>query len=206
MRLAIIFALVVSTLPSIGNAQSNAIELPKLVEAFMIQPSSSPEWSMGAHQSTPQIIWSSSGVESRPQCGSFTSCRRGRTRVLLNGKEMQHLRQRLEPVPWDLFMASKSPDRFGPEQITISPLCDTVQCAFDFRKAMTVRGFTLRQVCKAGPAPFQQAAYLVTKGAKRTYAVMTDSSGSGGVSTSLTLFFNPPSDTTDLCADAKNAE
>lgn len=93
MKFAVALALAVAAFPDVSYAQTKAIELPKLVEEFMVQSGSSPEWSMGAGASTPQIAWKSSGVEDRSHCGSYTSCRRGTTRVLVNGKEIQHLRQ-----------------------------------------------------------------------------------------------------------------
>ena len=203
MKLAASLAMVALALPGICQAQSKAIDLPKLVAAFMVKPGSNPEWSMGADQTTPQIKWTSSGVESRPDCGIYISCRRGSARIRFNGKEMQQLQQRLEPALWDLFMTSTSPAKFGPEEIEISP---SGFFTFDFKKAMNVKGFSLKQICKAGPAPMRQTAYEVRNGASRVYAVVNDSLGSGGASTSLSLFFNAPSNAADLCAEAKNAE
>lgn len=189
-----------------SRAEPNAITLPKLIETFMFRPGDAPEWSMGAGASTPQISWKSSGVENRPNCGAYEFCRRGTTRVLLNGKEMQHLRKRLEPVPWELFMYSKNLAKFGPEEVSILPSCDTVQCAFDFKAAMGDNKFALTEICKAGPASFSQVAYAISKEGKRIYAVVSENLGSGGSSTGLTLFFRAPPRPKDFCSEAKSAE
>ena len=202
----IMAAIAISIVPYAKAQSRSAIELSKLIEVFLTSPRTGLDWSMGAGKSTPQIIWQSSGTESQPNCGDYVSCRRGTTRVLLNGKEMQHLRQRLEPVPWQLFMASESPARFGPEQIVISPSCDTVECSFDFKKSLSNGKFVLTELCAAGPAPLRQTAYEVKQGSRVTYAVVTESSGSGGSSTSLTLYPDKPVDQEALCAEAKKAE
>lgn len=206
MKSGIALGLVIMVVSGMSYAYPKAIDLRGLVEAFMVEPGSGPEWSMGANASTPQIVWESSGIDERPQCGVYESCRRGTTRVLLNGKEMQHLRQRLEPVPWVLFMASQSLKKFGPEQVAIAPLCDTVECSFGFEKAMKSKGFILKQLCKAGPASFRQSAYEVTKGKKQIYAVVGEHQGSGGDSTDLTLFFKSPIRSDDFCSEAKSVE
>ncbi len=181
----------------------SAIELSKLIEVFMMPGSTGQEWSMGASSSTPQIKWISSGIESSQKNGSY---RRGNARVLLNGKEMQHLRERLEPVTWNLYMASDSLAKFGPEKIDIEPSCDTTQCSFDFRAAVKNKGFTLKALCKAGPGPFRQTAYEVTKAGKKTFLVVNEHLGSGGSSTSLTLLFNQPHNPQDLCSEARSVE
>jgi hypothetical protein len=202
----ILVVIAISITPDAKAQNRSAIELSKLIEVFLASPSVGLNWSMGAGKSTPQIVWTSSGTESQPNCGDYMSCRRGTTRVLLNGKEMQHLRQRLEPVPWQLFMASESLAKFGPEKIIISPSCDTVECSFNFKKSLVNGKFVLTELCAAGPAPLRQIAYEVKQGGRVTYAVVTESSGSGGSSTSLTLYPNKPADQQTFCAEAKKAE
>jgi hypothetical protein len=203
MKLAAGLLLTALILPTMGNAQSKAIKFTKLIESFMVQSESKPDWAMGAGEDTPQIIWASSGVESEPDCGIYASCRKGTTRILLNGKEMQRLRHRLEPVPWNLFMASRAPSKWGPELVEISPSCDTVQCSFDFKESMEINAFNLRQICKSGVTYFQKTAYEVQKGSKHVIVVVTDNLGSGGVSTDLSLFFKYPSNLGDLCSEDK---
>jgi hypothetical protein len=183
-----------------------AIELSKVIEAFMISPSNSPDWSMGAGESTQQIIWTSSGVETRPNCGTYEACRHGTGRIMLDGKEMQHLRKRLELVPWALFMSSEDLAKFGPQRVEISPSCDTVECYFDFKKVLKDSGLILKQLCKAGPAPFQQTAYEVKKENSRIFIIVGEHTGSGGSSTTLDLIFNRASDKQDLCAEARAVE
>jgi|GEM_PF-5234355 len=100
-------------------------------------------------------------------------------------------------------MTSNSPAKLGPEEVSISPSCDTVQCEFDFKKAMSVKDFSLKKICEAGPASLRQTAYEVHKGTARVYAVVTDNLGSGGASTELSLFFSTPSPASDLCAEAE---
>lgn len=201
MKFTVGLLLTALTLPTMGYAQPKAIALPKLIEAFMVQSGSKPDWSMGAGTNTPQIVWTSSGIESGSNCGTYAACRHGTTRVLLNGKEMQHLRQRLEPVPWDIFMASEAPPKWGPEQIIISPKCDTVECSFGFKESMGNKEFSLKQICKSDLT--YKTAYEIQKGTKHVIVVEADSVGSGGVSTYLTLFFNTPTNADDLCSEDK---
>lgn len=200
MKPTLVFMLVALSTPVYAHAEPKPIELPKLIETFMTKPGTQSDWSMGADANTPQISWTSMGVDSRPNCGIYESCRRGATRVLLNGKEMQHLRQRMEPVPWELFMTSNSPAKWGPQQLTISPNCDTVQCSFDFKKAMALNEFNLTQVCQSGFANARNTAYEIKKGKKHTFVSVSENLGSGGSSTFLTLFLTPPQNLNDLCS------
>lgn len=198
----IALCLLVASAPAVAVAAGKPISLPKLVSTFMVPSGALPEWSMGATSQTPQITWASVGIETQG-CGSFTACRRGTARVSVAGKELQNLRQHLEPVQWDLFMASSVPAKFGPEEISITPLCDTVSCEFDFKKEISGSGIALESLCQAGPAPFQQTAYQLTQGNRRAVAVVARSLGSGGASTSLTLHFSPNPNGQDWCAEAR---
>ena len=186
-----------------AQASSETIALPKLIETFMLRSNDIAKCSMGAGKDTPQIYWESFGVEGRPKCGIYESCRRGTTRVLLNGKEMQHLRKKLEPVSWEIFMYSENLEKFGPEMLSISPACDTVQCTFDFKRAIGDNIFSVKQICKAELPSFSEAAYEVTKSGKRIYVVVSENSGSGGSSTSLTLFFHTLQQPSDFCSEEK---
>ena len=103
-------------------------------------------------------------------------------------------------------MSSKNPARFGPEEVSISPSCDTVQCSFDFKTAIADGQFALKQLCKAGPASYSQIAYEISKKGKRIYAVVSENTGSGGTSTSLTLFIRAPARLNEFCSEAKSAE
>ena len=180
-----------------------AIELSRVIEAFMTSSSNTPDWSMGAGKSTPQIIWTSSGVETGPDCRTYEACRHGTGRIMLDGKEIQHLRKRLEPIRWELFMASESTAKFEPQRVEISPSCDSAECYFDFKKVLNGSGLTLTQLCKAGLGSFRQTAYEVKKENRRTFIIVDENTGSGGKSTSLTLIFNRPSHRQDLCAEAR---
>lgn len=204
MKLGVAAALM-AFVPAFAFAADKPIPLNKVVSAFLASPGSPPEWSMGASASTPEILWQSVGVETRG-CGTSSSCRRGTARVSVAGKELQNLRQRLEPVQWKLFMTSSGLAKFGPEQISISPSCDTVSCEFDFERAMAGSGITMRRLCHAGPNPFRQTAYALSQGARRAVAVVAQSSGSGGDSTSLTLFFTLDPVSQDWCAEARAME
>ena len=103
-------------------------------------------------------------------------------------------------------MLSESQERFGPEQIDITPACDTVQCAFDFKKAIEKKGLILEKLCTAGPAAYKKTAYKLTKTHKHIFVVVGEGEGSGGRNTNLTLFFKPPANPNGLCAVASNAE
>ena len=206
MRFCVALGFAIFVFPSLSYAQQSSIDLPRLIETFMITPGSAPEWSMGAGESTPQINWESSGIDVRPDCGKYESCRSGTTRVLLNGKELQNLRVRLEPVSWEVFMVSNSPSKFGLEKVIIYPRCDTVQCSFDFKKAMGKKGFVLKQLCNAGPEVYRQTAYEIKRGSKKVYAVIDENLGSGGSSTSITLLFTPPPPPDDFCSEARGEE
>lgn len=185
------------------NARGRAIELSALIEAFMLRSGESPDWSMGAGNSTPQIVWTSVGVEGEPDCGVYVACRKGTVRVSIAGEEIQHLRQRLEPIEWGIFMTSREARRHGPQQIDITPRCDTVDCEFGFEWAFRNKGFTLSEKCKAGKWGWKQTAYEVRKGGKITYVLVNDNQGSGGSSVFLTLLFTAPKNLQSLCDAAK---
>lgn len=181
------------------------VMLPELVAAFMVQAESRPEWSMGATHISPDIEWQSTGIETQ-NCAPYSSCRRGTARVTVSGHELENLRKRLEPVEWELIMGSHGPAKFGPEEITISPVCDTVSCEFDFVRGMAGSGIQLERLCHAGPGPFKQTAYKLTRESKRAIALISNSSGSGGASTDLTLYLSGGGDNMDWCADARAME
>lgn len=44
MKFMSVVVFTVLAMPGIGYTQSQAIELPKLIEAFMVNPGSNPEW------------------------------------------------------------------------------------------------------------------------------------------------------------------
>lgn len=186
-------------------ASDRPVALGKLVSVFLVASDKSPEWSMGATSETPEIRWQSAGVETK-NCGTFSSCRRGTARVVVMGEELQNLRQRLEPVQWTLFMSSSRPAKFGPQQVTLSPSCDTVNCEFKFEEAIADSGVSIKRLCHAGPGPFRQTAYALTQGRKRAVAVVNQSSGSGGDSTSLELILVSDSSVQDWCAEARSVE
>lgn len=205
MFYAILFA-ILTPMKIVASTPPSSISLPNLVELFMISPGDSPEWSMGAGEHSPQIAWESVGVET-DTCGDvYESCRRGSVRVSLSGKEMMNLRQRMEPVTWEILMTSKTVEKFGPQKISISPVCDKVECNFDFQKALKQSRITLKQLCKAGPPVFQQTAYLASEGSKQVFVVVSENQGSGGASTSLELSFGGETPPKDLCGDARAAK
>lgn len=197
-----IAAITMGLLPVLAFASDDPIPLGKLVSAYLTTPDASPEWSMGATELTPQIAWQTVGVETQG-CGSYSSCRRGTARVSVAGRELQNLRQRLEPVRWDLLMTSSDLPKFGPEQVVISPSCDTVSCEFDFESGMAHSGIALQRLCHAGPSFFRQTAYFLTQRGRHAIAVVVQSSGSGGESTDLTLVLATDPGAQDWCAEAR---
>jgi hypothetical protein len=205
MFYAILFA-ILTPMKIVASTPPSTISLPNLLELFMIPPGVSPDWSMGAGKHSPQIAWKSLGVESDTCDDDYQSCRRGTVRVSLNGKEMMNLRQRLEPVTWEILMASKTHERFGPQEISIFPVCDRVECNFDFQKVLKHSQITLKRLCEAGPFEFRQTAYLASEGSKQLFVVVSENTGSGGTNTSLELSFGGETPTKDLCGEARAAK
>lgn len=204
--LKVLVALVSSMATYPALAQGKTIELTTLIETFMTVAGEIPQWSMGATGSTPAIQWKTSGVDEcqKQNCGTHMAWRHGEARVTLNGTEMQHLRTRLEPITWELVMASTAPRRFGPELVEVSPKCDTVACYFNFLQS--VPGFTTNKLCHAGPGPFRQTGYLLRKARREIYISFNEHEGSGGASSSLTLHLKAPATPDALCAEAKAME
>jgi hypothetical protein len=101
-------------------------------------------------------------------------------------------------------MASTGLAKFGPEVVEIAPRCDTVQCAFNFRKALAGSGINLTKLCEAGSGPFHVTAFLAQNAGKSSYILVSDHQGSGGESTTLTVTFKKPSSTDSLCAEAQS--
>lgn len=185
----------------VDGAGPEAIQLSDLVGVFMINPDGPRDWGMGAGEETPQIDWTSTGVESRPNCGIYESCRRGSARVALGDRELQNLRNRLEPVRWSIFMRSANLSKFGPEVVSITPYCDTVSCEFEFEELMSRNGFTLNRLCKYNAYYGSRTGYEVTKRGKKVYALYEENLGSGGRSNRLELHLRPPTNSSMLCAD-----
>jgi hypothetical protein len=181
-------------------AYEPAIDLSRLIETFMTAPDAKPDWAMGAGPDTLELRWQSSGVEDKPDCGVYEACRKGDARVLINGKEMQQLRKRLEPVPWKLFMYSTHLGKFGPEAISIYPSCDAVHCTFDPAGELTRAGFKLTKLCHNMKDGSATTAFWIQSGRKASYLVVHRDAGSGGESVSLEMLFTKPADTKALCA------
>lgn len=197
----IILGLLVAAVPAFAGAAQPTISLAKLVASFMVPSGSFPEWSMGATSSTPQINWQSVGVETG-SCGSYAACRRGTARVTVLGKELQNLRQRLEPVQWLIFMSSFAPAKFGPQQVEISPHCDAVSCQFNFERAMVGSGITITKLCQLKSVGLQQAVYRLIRGRSEAEVVVDTNFGSGGISNDLTLYFPNSPRATVLCSQS----
>ena len=54
--------------------RNSPIDLPLLIETFMVAPGVKPDWAMGAGLETPQLGWVSAGVEGKPACGAYEAC------------------------------------------------------------------------------------------------------------------------------------
>lgn len=189
--------------PAAHAAPTKTAPLSKVVSYYLTPPGELPEWSAGSEE--PAIQWTTSGVDLAPgrEPGGKRS---GKARVTVAGKELTNLRQRLEPVAWNITMSSTSPIKFGVEKIELHPVCDTVACEFDFSQAMAGSGIALSHICTAGPSVYRQAAYLATKGGKQAVLVYDTNSGSGGQSNSLTIFPGTNAEQTDWCADARSMQ
>lgn len=189
--------------PESSSAAQPTISLSKLVASFMVPAGSFPAWSMGATSSTPQINWQSMGVEAG-SCGSYASCRRGTARVTVLGKELQNLRQRLEPIEWDIFMASYAQAKFGPQEVEITPHCDTVSCEFNFAQAMVGSDITVTKLCQFQSPGLHRTVYRLIRGRLEADAVVDTNFGSGGASNDLTLYYSNSPRITVLCLQSED--
>lgn len=192
--------------PATSGAAQPTISLSELVASFMVPAGGYPAWSMGATSSTPQISWQSVGVETG-SCGSYVSCRRGTARVTVLGKELQNLRQRLEPIEWDIFMASYAPAKFGPQEVSIAPHCDTVACEFDFARAMVGSGITVTKLCQFKlPLGTRRTVYRLIHDRLEADAEVDTNFGSGGVSNDLMLYYPNSPRATVLCLQPRDQQ
>jgi hypothetical protein len=182
-----------------------AIDLSSLLRLFMIDENKSPTWKLGADVNGKQILWLSSGIEPASNCGSYSGCRKGFVRVKLQGVEIQHLRQKLIPVEWSIFMASNSIPKLGPELIQVTPECDTVECSFSFEKALSGSDVRLTPICSAGPASSRATAFLAKVGSKLAYIVVMNNIGSGGQSNNLKVLYTKGA-AEAICAEEKQYE
>lgn len=182
------------------------IPLPQLISLFMVGPYEEPSWTMGAGEAERQIKWISVGVEEPKQCGSYASCRKGVVRVAIEMKGLKSQLARPESLDWEIFMASSLPSNFGPELIEILPRCETISCEFELKKALITSGFSLLQICRAGPGSSRTTVYLATRQGKHVYIAYNENEGSGGASDSLTLHLKTPISDESLCAEAKSME
>lgn len=212
LRTSLTSALVAAILLVTANSYAtdhklaSTIDLPKLLSLFMTSAHEDASWVLGAENSGKQISWSSIGVEDKASCGSYESCRKGFVRVKVNNSEMRHLRAQLEPIEWEIYMASTGLAKFGPEIVHIEPQCDTVQCAFDLRKALAGSEIKLTKLCGGeftDPGNFS-TVFLAQNAGKSAYISYSHSQGSGGASNDLTVTFKKPSSTDSLCAEAKS--
>jgi len=181
-----------------SKTQTETIDLPQLVELFMIADGEQASWSMGAGETSQQIKWQSQGVEGK--------LRQGLARVTIENAELQDLRTRLEPIQWEIILSTSGLPKFGPETVEIAPKCDTVDCKFAIEKALLAYGFKLKKLCHAGPAPANVTAFFATYLKKNIYILFSEDVGSAGTSNRLELSWNKPNSDDEMCADAKKNE
>lgn len=187
-------------------SSNETLGLASLIDVFMTRDAEHPEWSMGADTKVEPIKWLSQGVEGEGKCGNYIACRKGQVRVTIDGKEIQHLRERLEPIFWDVIISSSSDQKFGPENVEITPKCDTVECSFSIENELTKNGFDLHKLCQAGSSAMSSIGYLAKRANKSIYILFLQSTGSGGTGNWLTLSWSKPINDSDLCAEAKQYE
>jgi hypothetical protein len=171
--------------------------LGKVISSLITPADPDLPWSMGADSSS-TIKWTSEGVETT-NCGSYAACRRGEARVSFDGKELKNLREKIEPVSWEIFIYSTMPAKFPPQVVDLQPHCDTVECEFSLGHELELAGFTKEKVCENHAPTENITGFHIWQAGKVAYLTYATYSGSGGISNSIELILSA-SAPKDLCA------
>lgn len=160
--------------------------LGKIILSLLTPADPALPWSVGSGPDSP-IRWSAGVQDDAQGNGAF---RGGYARATIGGKELHNLRQTLEPVVWEIFVTSDSPQKFGPETISIQPKCDQVACTFPILGSLREAGIAWQKICAKESGGLSKDAYRISKGATSAFLVYETNFGSGGSSNDLEIILS----------------
>jgi hypothetical protein len=181
----------------IGMAELQPMPLGRVIESLLTPEDSDLPWSIGAGPGS-AIKWISRGVQE-DECGVYSTCRRGEARISVDGKELKNLREKVEPVSWEIFIHSQMPAKFPPQIIELTPHCDTVACAFAVDHELKNEGFKVEKICENHDAQEVLSGFHISKSGKSAFLGYSTGYGSGGTGNSLVLYLTDSVAPKELC-------
>ncbi|GLQ98347.1 hypothetical protein [Dyella mobilis] len=204
MKLSLIACALIGCLLAAGLAhaddnvdQLTPMPLGKVIKVLLAPADPDLPWSMGAGADS-SIKWLSQGVQDEG-CGAYATCRRGEARISVGGKELKNLRQKIEPVSWEIFIHSSMPAKFPPQVISLQPHCDTVECEFSIDHELKSAGFKVDPVCRNEAMGQAVSGARISMPGKIAYLAYSTGHGSGGDSNSLDIFLTNGPAPKNLC-------
>ena len=173
--------------------------LAHIIDELTVRADASLPWSLGAAPNN-GIYWMTNGVVN---CDRNQPCRQGYARVSVDGKELHNLGRAVEPVYWSIRLTSDQPERFGPRQADIHPVCDGV-CSFDIQRDLSNGGYGVRSICRFSPSGPPSTTgngaelYALIKNSNTTYLTYREIASSNGISGWLTLLLPQPRGKPDI--------
>lgn len=183
----------------------SSYELGDFIRMYMPNYSNSMDdqpnlWQFNADN--PNMIWLTHGIETIENgSDSDTYRREGLVRINIQGRVPYSLKQRKVELAWNITYWSDDLPKFGVKEIIISNKCFGTMhnnCESEPLKSLREAKISYTKICSAQDLGTKIVGYaLNTKGKKTTYLVQTDSCGSGGCSTSYSLYYQ---DNKNLCS------
>jgi hypothetical protein len=184
--------------PIVARARAEAlasqpIELGALVRLFLLSEDEHADWLIGASASSP-VRWATDGIDS--VAAQISSQRIGYARVVVDGKHKTAIRQQVEELAWEVMLGSEMPPKFGPQFVWIQPDMDCFGstgsgCDFELDATLRSAGVDFRRLCINAPYGNGSDVYLVSAdGSKPAWLEYITSTGSGGTSNWVALFWN----------------
>lgn len=171
--------------------------LGRLISVLISPADPDLDWSLGAGSDS-SVQWTSNGVETT-NCGVYAACRSGKVRVSVDGKELKNLRQKIEPVEWEIFITSTAPAKFPPEKIDLQPHCDTVACEFSLGEELQKASFEIQKICEQSAPQEKVVGYRISNAKQSAFIAYSTGYGSGGTSNSIEILLNKSTSPEVVC-------
>jgi len=168
------------------------VELSELIVMFMLDDGGSPSWRMQANNEL--ICWLTEGIENR---SAIAATREGEIFVHVMGRRYSVLKRRLESLPWVVKLANPGNAKFPPDWVFIGPKMDCfgadgTGCDFTLLPSLEAGGFSYELLCENNEILTSTTAlyHVSYPGKQDAYLAYDFSSGSGGETNSLRLYWN----------------
>ena len=162
-------------------------------------------------QNSPDIVWTDKGFKSNQGSNNIYNSKNGLMRITVNGEKSTIFKNKDLELAWSIVLQKFGDPANGPETIEIEPgiedgdaNCfgsDTNNCAFNPLESLFMANIKIKEICE-NKTLIQESikGYLLQAKGKRSIRLLWETGyGSGGSSSTITLFIDSGYDKTDIC-------